>query len=177
MLKVNGQRGPNLSICLAVAPDLGLISYKLVIGGFKNSDFVDFVSEIDQLVQEPVVEDGQFVMLVDNARAHMNYPELSDGHSIRFLPPYSPFMNVAEYAGSCLTSHVKRVLATPALRDELRDVANLEPHESLHGFRLRVLKRVVEENLNQITSAKCVQWSNHVMTYFNRCLNHEDIYE
>ena len=94
---LNGQRGQNLTICLVISPVYGLIHLTTIQGGFTNAHFADFLTELDVLLEEE-----EFVLMVDGARAHLNVPGLGEGHECRFLPPYSPFLNAAEQAGSCL---------------------------------------------------------------------------
>lgn len=167
---VNGQRGQNLTICLAISQQLGLVHFMLIEGGFKNEHFLQFVSELDELVE------GTFVLISDGARAHLHVPGMHAGHQHRFLPAYSPFLNPAERAGSALKAELKRRLHVGGIQAEVADrqqaaAAGL----TLHQHRMCILRREVELAMNCITDAKCMQWVNHSQTYFQRCLNVEDI--
>lgn len=167
---VNGQRGRNLTICLAISQELGLVHFTLVVGGMRNDNFSAFLSEVDQLVE------GEFVLLFDGARAHLNVPTMSDGHDHRFLPPYSPFINPAERAGSALKAAVKRRIQAPAIQ---REVANrnlaLAAGFTMEQHRLAILKREVEASMAVLTPMKCVRWINRNQVYFQRCMDREDI--
>jgi hypothetical protein len=169
---VNGQRGLNLTICLAISPTLGLVHANLLDGGFRNEHFVDFLSEVDQLIED------EFCLLSDGARAHDNVPTMTDGHRHRFLPPYSPFINPAERAGSALKADLKRRLQDPHVQQEtanrqLAAAAGITQHQ----HRMQILKREVRLALTCITQNNCMRWVNHSQTYFQRCLNAEDIYD
>jgi hypothetical protein len=169
---VNGQRGMNLTICLAISQTLGLVHVALVEGGFRNEHFVGFLSEVDQLVEE------EFCLLTDGARAHSNVPAMSLGHSHRFLPPYSPFINPAERAGSGLKADLKRRLQAAGVQQEIHNRQLAEAAGvTLHQHRMRILKREVQLAVTCITPYKCMRWVNHNQTYIQRCLNAEDIHD
>lgn len=165
---VNGQRGKNLSLCLAISPEWGLVHSALVEGGFRNEHFADFLVELDVLVE------AEWTLVFDGARAHNAVPGLSPQHSTFQLPPYSPFLNPAECAGSCVKAAVKQTLSAPNVQQEIANgpaAANL----TLHAWRMLILKREVEAALPVITREKCMQWSHHTTRYYGRCLNREDI--
>ena len=124
------------------------------------------ISEIDALMDEP------FVLLMDNVRCHSDPPDLNEGHQIRFLPKYSPYLNAAEMAGSCVKAAAKRRLSDPIIQVELQTA---EPGLTLHRHPMNVLMREVQESLQEITREKCLRWYNHTFQYFNKCLNFEDI--
>lgn len=167
---VCGQRGQNLTLCLAISPQWGLVHYALVEGGFRAQNFADFLVELDVLVE------AEWVAIFDGARAHLQVPGLSPQHSTYQLPPYSPYLNPTERAGSSLKASVKRALSVPAIQHELSNrqaaaAANL----TLHAWRMHILKREVEAALHVITQEKCQQWTNHTVGYYGRCLDYEDI--
>jgi transposase len=164
---VDGQRGANLTICLAVSPQWGLVHWMMVTGGFCNDSFCNFISELEALVDVP------FTVLCDNARPHCNAPALAHNHELAYLPRYSPFLNCTEMAGSALKSAAKRRLSEPAIQAELREDDGL--FQTLHHRRLHILRREMERALECITQAKCSNWFQHCLTYAPRCLSGEDI--
>ena len=107
---VEDQRGANLTICLAVSPRHGYIHHNIVEGGFTQERFSDFLNELDTILPE------NRLLLLDNARPHLNYAGISDNHEFRYLPKYSPFLNMTEMAGSCLKVAVKRRLSELAVQ-------------------------------------------------------------
>jgi hypothetical protein len=168
-----GQRGQNLTIVLAVSPQLGLVHYQCHIGGFTAEKFRDFLSEVSILV------DDRFVVLADNARAHGDTHNLGrPDQLVRYLPPYSPFLNATEMAISCLKADAKRRLSDPRVIQELQDrAAAVQAAETLQHRRLRILKREMEAAVSAITLQKCSQWHHFVMSYGPRCLTHGDIFD
>ena len=89
----------------------------LLIGGLTKDDFLKIICEIDVFVLEP------FVLLLDNARFHSDPPALSEGHPIRFLSKYSPYLNLnaAQMAGSCFKAAAKRRLSDPKVQVEIQN--------------------------------------------------------
>ena len=168
---LGGQRGRNLTVCLAVSPLWGLVYYKFIRGGMNQQEFSDFVIELSTIVANP------FVLIYDNARPHLNPPQLEENQNQRHLPPYSPFLNMTERAISCLKAALKRSLGNRNIQAEL---GNREiPHNlgiNLQEHRLRILQRLLEENMGEITQQKCQQWHNFSMQYVPRCLQNQDIF-
>lgn len=70
------QRGRNLTLCLAVSPQLVYAHNQTITSGLSQDNFSEILSEIEALV------DSLFVILFDNGRAHSNPPVLSEGHEI-----------------------------------------------------------------------------------------------
>ncbi len=92
---IEGQRGRNLTICLAVSSVVGLVHYVAIEGGMTQELFVGFIMEIAQLMQ---INDIPFVVLCDNVASHKNMPNFGDQGFIKYLPKYSPFLNACEMA-------------------------------------------------------------------------------
>ena len=49
---VEGNRGKNLTLCLAVSPGFGLVHYMFIEGGMTRDLFADFLSDIQALLLE-----------------------------------------------------------------------------------------------------------------------------
>ena len=77
------QRGRNLTLCLAISPQLGYVHHRTVASGFSQQNFAEILSETDALIDSP------FVILFDNARAHSHPPAFSESHEIHNLLLYS----------------------------------------------------------------------------------------
>ena len=167
----DSQRGQNLTVVLASSPQLGLVHLRHHTGGFTEVKFHEFMSEVSALV------DDSFVVLADNARPHSNQLNLGrQDQSIRYMPPYSPFLNAAEMAISCLKADLKRRLTEPHIVQELHDRhAAAQAGETLQHRRLRILTAQVEAASSSITAEKCRQWHEHVLSYGPRCLTYNDI--
>jgi hypothetical protein len=168
----DGQRGPNVTVVLAVSPQLGLVHHACHVGGFTEELFTAFCSEVSALV------DGPFVMLADNARAHVNVPPMQrEDQAVRFLPVYSPFLNATEMAISALKAAVKRRLTEPVVVNELGDrEAAAQAAMTLHNWRLSILVRELQASMHHLTQDHCLRWHMHTLSYGQACLDRQDIF-
>ena len=166
-----GQRGQNLTFCLAISPQYGFVHCTFVVGGFTHDKFGEMLGELGQLLFEEEV-----VILVDNARPHLNAPRMLEQHELRYLPRYSPIINAAEYAGSAVKAAVKRTLSEPAIRAEVEDrAAAAAAQQTLQQRRLQVLERELRAALPTLTEVKCRAFFNHILAYGPASLAMEDI--
>lgn len=170
---VEGQRGRNITICLAVSDTLGLVHSRILEGGMTKDRFSDFLSEMVELLE---FQEDHFVILCDNAPAHVDAPNVGNFGYIKYLPKYSPFLNACEMAGSSLKAAIKRRLTEPSVQQEIYD-RDSPRVETLHARRVNVLRREVELALDVITPRKCIQWVNHTMSYLPMCLREADIFD
>ena len=113
------------------------------------------------------IERATFVF--DNAPSHRRAHEvhLFQHHQLRFLPPYSPFLNLAENAFSVWKAAVKRQL------EEVRDQMLQQPHQQ----RLATLAQISEQNLDAITPDICRASWRQMRLLIPRCLRQEDIFQ
>lgn len=171
---VCGQRGQNLTLCLAVSPAFGLVHQMLVTGGMTKEKFAEFLGELSQLLYE----EGSLTIIYDNAPPHRDPPALQhELHDQRPLPRYSPFLNITENAISALKSAVKRKLTEPALQLMLNNrTAAYEQGQNLHQHRLGILSSFIQSELSVLTQHKCQRWYEHSTAYLVRCIEKEDIF-
>ena len=170
---VEGQRGQNLTICLAISPLIGLVHHSFINGGMMQELFGGFLMELDELLQ---YNEEPYMILCDNVRSHLNYPNFGDQGEIRYLPKYSPFLNSCKMASSALKAALKRKLMEPAIQQEIYN-REAPCNETLHNCRMRVLRHEVEECLPVIMIQKCLQFVTHVTGYMPACLREDDIVE
>lgn len=167
---VSGQRGRNLTVCLAVSPQWGLLHARFLRGGMTQDIFNEFVVEVATLVTE------EFVLLCDNAPCHRKAPAMNEGQALRFLPPYSPFLNMTERAISCIKAALKRSLSNTEEQTRLGDRhAASQRGITLQEHRLQILEQHLETTFEEITQAKCQGWHHQSLQYVPRCLQLEDI--
>lgn len=172
VMLADGQRGHNLTVALAVSPQLGLVHHGLFTGGFTAEKFEEFVSEVGALV------DDEFTLIVDNARPHGNVNFGRPDQKIQFLPPYSPFLNATEMAISSMKAALKRRMTDPRIVLEVQNrQAAVAAGETLQHRRLRILSREVEAATGAITVEKCRQWHDFTLRYGPRCLAYDDIFD
>ena len=166
------QRGQNITVSLAVSPQYGVVHYSIKRGGANIDSFAGFLMEISTLMIEESI-----VIIADNAPAHNTPPALNDGHLIKFLPQYSPFLNIVENSISVFKAALKRRLTEPNIKI---DVDNRELAENagitLHEHRCRILEHEMLPCIAEITVECCRNFNNHVNRYALRCLDLADIH-
>lgn len=170
---LEGQRGRNLTISMAVSPVHGLVHHNILDGGMNCEKFASFLSEVSELL----ADEQDVVILIDNAPAHADAEfELPQHQLLRRLPKYSPFLNMTELANSALKAAVKRQLTDPVVQARIHNREEAAAAGmTLQAHRLNILKNIVIESLPTITPQKCRGWFQHCLTYTMRCLNQEDI--
>ena len=99
---------------------------------------------------------------------------MTAGHELKFLPKYSPFLNAAEMAGSCVKAFAKRRLSEPSVQAELEERA---ANATLQETRLQVLRPKILHSLEKILGEKCRQWFTDTMRYIPRYVAEEDIFD
>ena len=111
---VDGRRGPHFSIIIAVSNRRGLIHHTVHNGGTTQALFNTFLEEASTSAGDDV--DLTYVM--DNAGCHRRAQEanIPGNHRVRFLPAYSPFLNIAVDAFSTWKAAVKRQMAETRLQ-------------------------------------------------------------
>ena len=102
---VEGQRGQNVTVCLAISPLLGLVHWVVFPGGMTQPQYCDFLMELAELLR---YNNDEYVLLCDNVPSHLNAPNFGDQGTLKYLPKYSPFINACDMAGSCLEAAVKQ---------------------------------------------------------------------
>ena len=106
---VNGRRGRNITLCLAVSNIRGLSYHQMLEGEMDAETFQQFIRHVSTIV----AEDAAFIF--DNASAHRRSNErsqeiLNGAQIIRMLPSYSLMLNIVENAIICLKAAPKRAL-------------------------------------------------------------------
>lgn len=161
---VGGQRGRNFTMTFAASATNGLVHHHLMSGGMNGERFKDFLRD----VVEHLPNNGfEKVLIFDNAPAHRcaGEVELPESVSLRWLPPYSPMLNIVEQCFSQWKASVKRSLA--------------EVREQLHGQpaqqREATLCQIAEQSVAVVTPHDCGSYFRHLQRYLPPCLLNQDI--
>lgn len=158
---VHGQRGRNFTLILAVSNE-GVVHHEFYEGGTSCERFNSWLEEASVAAGA-----GPRVFVMDNAPCHNRAREVSlrEGHSIRYLPPYSPFLNIAENAFSMWKAAFKREVA--------------EIREQLHNYtgqqRNLTLLQLASQNMSAITANKMGRSSRRMGRLMPRLINREDV--
>ncbi|TBU11052.1 DDE-like endonuclease, partial [Hamiltosporidium tvaerminnensis] len=146
-LSVTAARSRNISV-VAAMNKYGMIYYKIHERAVNGEDFKLFIKEINESCQRQGILTPIFVM--DNARIH-HYRGLNDdeeiaSYRIKYLPPYSPFLNPIENVFSVWKNKVSR------------GGARTEP-------QLRIL---IYEKFNEITGEHCSSFYRKMLGYLQK---------
>jgi transposase len=105
---VPNNRGRNISIAAAMSED-GFIHHRVQVGAYNAMLFIDFLGELFVKLRENE-RYGCWIVL-DNVRFHHTEAVLvfvqANGHTLRFLPAYSPMLNPIESLFSKWKSLIK----------------------------------------------------------------------
>ena len=91
--QVNARDSNHTSVIFAVSNIHGIIHHAFKEGGYRTTDFKEFLERSSQMAADRAV-----VFIFDNAPSHggARSATLQQHHSFRFQPPYSPFFNLCE---------------------------------------------------------------------------------
>ena len=170
--QVCGQKGRNITICLAISPVFGLIYHKIQSGGMTGALF----NELLENTNEHLDEHATHYLIFDGAPAHRRAAPPAENTHVKVLPPYTPFLNPVEQAISCLKAHIKADITRPLFQNQMNDRnAARNAQIPLGEYRKRVLVTAAERNLRSITVEKCAAWFRLMQSYMPRCLAREHI--
>ena len=183
--QVCGQKGRNITICLAISPVFGLIYHKIQSVGMTGALFNEIQSggmtgalfnEFLENTNEHLDGNETHYLTFDGAPAHRRAAPPAENTQVKVLPPYSPFLNPVEKAISCLKAHIKTDITRPLFQNQINDRnAARNAQIPLGEYRKRVLVTAAERNLRSITVEKCAAWLRLMQSYMPRCLAREHI--
>lgn len=167
---VTTQRGPNVTVCMAICAEFGLVHSTVQRGGQTLVRFQEFINFLAERCNE-LDADGSWLVVMDGPHFHRGarVPEqLQEKISIRILPPYSPFLNPSELANSALKARIKSRLADAGLVTEeavAPDGVNQEE------WRFMLLEREAREAIDDtVTAGKAAAWDLHCRRLFGQCI-------
>ena len=96
-------RGQNITVIAAVSNLMGLMYYEIIHASVNIEIFHDFMTSLSV-----ILGDERAVLLMDNAPCHRNVVLNSDNLQVKYLPPYSPFLNPIENCFSVFKHDMKR---------------------------------------------------------------------
>lgn len=105
--RVPYNRGPTMSLVVAV-DKTGILAHHFRRGAYNQETFTEFLK--DQVF--PNLGLRRRILLMDNDKFHKTQRVrdaiTSSGHTLLFLPPYSPHLNAAEFVFSSVKTHVRQ---------------------------------------------------------------------
>ena len=156
--RVTTQRGPNVTVCMAIVAEFGLVHSSVFRGGQTNARFQIFIDELSEECHR-LDAPASWLVVMDGPHFHRaaRIPQhLQHSVSIRILPVYSPFLNPSEFANSCLKAKIKSRLAQP---DIVEEEAVAPEGVNQEEWRYMLLERVARESLPEaVTPDKAAAW-------------------
>lgn len=176
--RVTGARMANVNLIMAINADLGLVHYDLRQQTINHTRYQEFINNLIN-VEAASRFQGTVHIVQDGARPHLNTevpPQHAPRFQIRTLPPYSPFLNPVEQAHSCFKAAVSRSLTSLEIQHELAN----DSLRQVNGFsqaawRARILLRIANTALAEVTPAKCSNWCRRVDRFIPPSLSRQDI--
>ena len=113
--QVWGQRGRNITWCLAISPVFGLVHHIIQMGGMNGESFNNFLMNIS----EHLDAHGIHNLIFDGAplqRIAERRPQTRTRMS-----KCTPFLNIVEQAISCVKANIKADLSSPQLQNLMGD--------------------------------------------------------
>ena len=142
---VNAARSRNISVAAAINKN-GIIYSKIHESALNGETFKMFLVELKNACVEKGVLNPVFVM--DNARIHhyngLNQTLIDERIEIRYLPPYSPFLNPIENVFSVWKNLVirKKCQNEVDLKDAIESCFSDITYEHCDGFYRKMLRYV-----------------------------------
>lgn len=164
---VGNQRGQNQTMCMAINKDEGLIHFELLNGSMTSERFSQFLLNMSH-----AVDNREFTIILDNARPHHGEVEVPDNFRLKFLAPYSPFLNPIENVFSVMKANMKRQLAVVDIREDERAQ---EQGLSLVAYRRNLLRNVMLSSIDEVTPQLCLTYYNRIFPFTPMCFAEEDI--
>lgn len=175
VVAVAQNKGTNVSVCACVNKDMGLVLLESKHGAMNAADFTKFLVDLGPIVEARGM--NNICLVFDNCRIHSREDIealCSAKHwAYRFLPPYSPMLNIIEECFSVLKASIKRCLAGDLREARLR-IASL-PFGEKQRQRLLVLQRALAAAIPDLKPEKVRAFWNLMMTLLPRCLAQEEL--
>ena len=116
------------------------------------------------------------VIILDNAPCHSNIDQDFPEVELKYLPPYSPFLNPIENSFSVLKSAIKRHLQFNAERIHAGDAYAAGLNQTQHREHVMLL-RAIEAAVPSVTRPVVASEYAHANTYLTRCIQLQDIFK
>ena len=161
---VGAARGQNLTMTFAVSATNGLLHHDLQEGGMNGQRFNLF---LEHLAGQLPPDEMPRVFIFDNAPAHRRAQEahLPGNFTLRWLPAYSPFLNIVL---SNVSHNGKRLWnATSRIYNQL----NAQPPAQ----RMATLAQIAVQNVGIITPENAQAYFRHLQRYLPDCIILNDI--
>ena len=153
-VNVSTIRSKNYSVCAAISSE-GILIHEVRDKAYTGRSFANFIEDLLKKLDEMNLMNC--VVVMDNATIHRvgETKRLFDntGHTIHYLPPYSPFLNPIENCFSKWKAFVKR----SSCRNESE------------------LLWAIEQGISVVSREDCAAYWRNMLFYLNKSRNREEI--
>ena len=165
---VGGQRGRNCTVICAISDQVGVLYYEIHFGTVNKLVFNAFMNSLCT-----IIGDTPSVIIMDNAPIHNGIQEIYPEVPIKFLPPYSPFLNPIENCFSVLKTYLKQHLT----QNVAMCTTERARSQGLSAIALRekTLTEGVEFAMPQVTHRIVMNNYRHANGFIAKCFDREDI--
>lgn len=177
ILKAPLSKAPNISVCMAICKEQGIVHYETKNEAFDGQSFYEFLKNLIQVCKDKNFKNIVFVM--DNCKIHkkdeFNCEDLCIKNNIElwFLPPYSPELNPIENVFSMVKSNIRKLLAT-TYHKQLMETSNL-PWGQKGKKREELLIIILDEVVELITPEIMINYWDHLMKVIPKVFKNQDI--
>ena len=167
----SGQKGPNITVCVAVSADQGLEHFGIITGDLTKAKFINFLKVVSGnfLLDNGLTSDGYCIF--DNAppQSNVENEEIPRLLSIKRLPKYSPMLTMVENAISAWKQGIKRSLSI-RMHEFTKPAPAVVAGRTLTQYRIDKMSDIIRETQGEVIIEKCRAWYDHTLTYIPDCL-------
>ena len=167
---VGGQRGRNTSAIVAISNQVGVVYSEIHQGSITKAVYLDFITSLSAILGE----ENAF-LIMDNAPCH-NIQFNHQDHKIKYLPPYSPFLNPIENCFSVLKADLKQRLNILQEKVDSQREAN-QAGMCMIAWREHILSREIMNSIEKITQTIVSKNYEKSNSYLDQCMAQIDIFD
>ena len=160
----------NISAIVVISNQVGVLYNEIHTGSVTKDIYLDFITSISAILGE------EKVLIMDNAPCH-NINFIHEDHKIKYLPPYSPFLNPIENWFSVLKADLKqRLNVIQETVCNQRETNRAEISMDI-AWREHVLSREIVQSMDKITLTIVENNYRKSNSYLDQCIAQADIFD
>jgi len=172
---VSKQKGQNLMCTFAINQVYGLMHSRIKVERVTKETFGEFIKDLITATKDIFPHDHTIYLVLDNARPHIDAQlkipmEYINQYKIKYLPPYSPFLNPVEQYHSTFKSRVKS-----SLSEEQVNLGNWPIGLTQQQHRLDILLHVARDSILNVPQTQIFNVCQKPYNYMPQCIKKEEI--
>ena len=165
---VGGQRGRNTTVITAISDQVGVFYHEVHFRTVTKETFNGFMNSLSMFLEDQVL-----TVIMDNAPVHNGVQEIYPDIQVKYLPPYSPFLNPIENCFSVFKSYVKQFVneeSSNCTTERARAMGTTQV-----ALRERALRGAIQFAMPRVTKEIVADNYRNSNSYLGRCFDREDI--